>query len=996
MNKRRHWRVLLLVIAMMAILTVFASASADEIGSERTLNCATSSWSGLSKEACVLAEKTAHADIYVMKDDRITADDTFLPSGTTPSANAKSFGEEFEKIYSMISVPGKNTYFGQPYTANTSGKVLIILMDVDRDNGAVGGFNAGRFVAKSSNPVAYDDIMVFMDISDTRGYRDFNTNPTTFYTTLIHEYTHMLNYSYYISTKGSMKALWLDEGIAELAGILYSKKTSFSMLGVSMFLPNYSMIPTDAQWRTAENQSDPSYSKAHYGVAGMMLLHYYESGSSISDLVADSRAVDSKQLVATHYKSANSFDGFFKNAMLSYYVDDPKGINPNISSFGVNTHSSMDTYYIRITEGTTVSFSRNVAPYMPSYFARQYENTTQVPPSANVLIVTMTDSTSYGSATPTDFYATFMTSGGGMEYYPLNRNGETKIPYVMGNNSLRFFSISYNTSNTAATLTYRFDVDDTLPKNGINPPTNLDATVSSNGTVKLTWTAPAVSAGKVPAKSYIIYKDGVQIGTSNYTNYSDSTYKKDKLVEYQVVAVNGDLVSEFSGTLYVGRKLNAPVISGAASGLKVSLTWAQPAYDTEHPKADSYEVFIDGKSQGKTTSLSYTSGTLKANTTYTFHVIAHSNDTKNLPSDPSNSITITVVVKVNPALRLRGTVEDRDVLLEWDAPSTADGALAPTGYEVYRDGTRITTVTGTIYRDKNLERNKTYSYYVVAYNGNIKAEPSNTISMLISPVNPPLSLTASLSETNDVVLSWKAPQTGEEPDKYDIYRDDVRIATVTGTSYTDTGTYAGLEYTYYVVSRKGDDVSGPSNSVTIKIPHDYSKSSGWAKKELSDADRLKLIPPGFPDDWTLNITREEFCELIIPLYTQMTGKEPPLVANPFTDTDNEAVIRCYGLGIVNGVGDGLFMPYNSIVRQEVATILYRTLQKARTYNDYTIYDYHPFDDMDQVAEWARIPVLYMAQHDIINGMGNNLFVPRGLTTREQAVALSLRIYLTFN
>ena len=60
------------------------------------------------------------------------------------------------------------------------------------------------------------------------------------------------------------------------------------------------------------------------------------------------------------------------------------------------------------------------------------------------------------------------------------------------------------------------------------------------------------------------------------------------------------------------------------------------------------------------------------------------------------------------------------------------------------------------------------------------------------------------------------------------------------------------------------------------------------------------------------------------------------------------------------------------------------------------------DDAD-ISDYARPSVYYMAKMGIVNGIGNNTFAPRNITsqqtaegyanaTREQAIALSYRIY----
>ncbi len=66
-------------------------------------------------------------------------------------------------------------------------------------------------------------------------------------------------------------------------------------------------------------------------------------------------------------------------------------------------------------------------------------------------------------------------------------------------------------------------------------------------------------------------------------------------------------------------------------------------------------------------------------------------------------------------------VSSSEIELSWDASSDEVGVA---GYEVYRDGAQIATVTGTSYQDTGLSASTTYSYTVAAYDaaGNKSAQ----------------------------------------------------------------------------------------------------------------------------------------------------------------------------------------------------------------------------------------------------------------------------------
>ena len=103
--------------------------------------------------------------------------------------------------------------------------------------------------------------------------------------------------------------------------------------------------------------------------------------------------------------------------------------------------------------------------------------------------------------------------------------------------------------------------------------------------------------------------------------------------------------------------------------------------------------------------------------------------------------------------------------------------------------------------------------------------------------------------------------------------------------------------------------------------------SSWAKPELQLAYSYELTYPTVMNNFIKPITREEFCVIVVKLYTKLTGKTPSAGTSPFTDTTNPEIIRAYSLGIVQGTGAGRFSPSLSITRQEIATMIYRALGK---------------------------------------------------------------------
>ncbi|MEC4016719.1 glycoside hydrolase family 18 chitinase [Streptomyces sp. H27-D2] len=80
-----------------------------------------------------------------------------------------------------------------------------------------------------------------------------------------------------------------------------------------------------------------------------------------------------------------------------------------------------------------------------------------------------------------------------------------------------------------------------------------------------------------------------------------------------------------------------------------------------------------------------------------------------------------------------------------------------------------------------------------------------------SPPSAPGTPAASDIKDTSVKLSWTAATDDKGVKNYDVLRDGAKVATVTTTSYTDTGLSAGGDYSYTVKARDTADQVGPSS-----------------------------------------------------------------------------------------------------------------------------------------------------------------------------------------
>ncbi|MFF8266055.1 glycosyl hydrolase family 18 protein [Streptomyces sp. NPDC016562] len=85
-----------------------------------------------------------------------------------------------------------------------------------------------------------------------------------------------------------------------------------------------------------------------------------------------------------------------------------------------------------------------------------------------------------------------------------------------------------------------------------------------------------------------------------------------------------------------------------------------------------------------------------------------------------------------------------------------------------------------------------------------------------APPTAPGTPTASNVADTSLTLSWTAATDDKGVKNYDVYRGSAKVATVTGTSYADSGLTKGTTYTYSVTARDTADQTGPSSgSVSV-------------------------------------------------------------------------------------------------------------------------------------------------------------------------------------
>ncbi len=181
-------------------------------------------------------------------------------------------------------------------------------------------------------------------------------------------------------------------------------------------------------------------------------------------------------------------------------------------------------------------------------------------------------------------------------------------------------------------------------------------------------------------------------------------------------------------------------------------------------------------------------------------------------------------------------------------------------------------------------------------------------------------------------------------------------------------------------------------SVTV-VQASPGKVNDWAVDSVADANKAGIIPGyQYMGDYTESIARGHVAELLMNALKVYTGSEHRQEGkNPFTDGITSAVAGVYELGIMNGMGEDFFGFDEYVTREQMAKILL-TFRGVALGKDTFLSSKPeaPFNDFDQVSDWAKPYVAAAYEEGLINGHVDGRFGGKELVTWEMAITLIMR------
>lgn len=136
------------------------------------------------------------------------------------------------------------------------------------------------------------------------------------------------------------------------------------------------------------------------------------------------------------------------------------------------------------------------------------------------------------------------------------------------------------------------------------------------------------------------------------------------------------------------------------------------------------------------------------------------------------------------------------------------------------------------------------------------------------------------------------------------------------------------------------------------------------------------------------VTRAEFASILIRIAGITVEDEYDDVFTDVTENDwyFANVYAAKEAGIINGTSNTEFSPNAYITREEMATMVYRLCKsKITKTTDIT------FTDFDTISDWAASAVTSLAEAEIVNGTGDELFEPKASVTRAMSAQIASRL-----
>lgn len=336
----------------------------------------------------------------------------------------------------------------------------------------------------------------------------------------------------------------------------------------------------------------------------------------------------------------------------------------------------------------------------------------------------------------------------------------------------------------------------------------------------------------VAVAGYRVYRDGLQIATTDAPSYSDLAPRTNVAQVYTVSAY--DAAGNQSGPSDQCSVLIDTIPPSAPTDLVVSrlnsdisLTWAT---SSDNVGVSRYLIVRDGQPLDTSSSPSFVDAFAPTNVEHCYTVKA--SDAGGNVSTPSGSSCILVDTAPPEApggVSVRAYVARLDVT--WVPASDNVGVST---YRVYRDSIFVNETANLSFSDGAVSPGVTYCYEIAAQDSaqNLSSRSSPACNALdVTPPSVPSNVIGTAVSTSRIDVSWtESTDNATGVSGYSIFRDGTRVADASTASYSDPALAAGTSYCYSVTAT---DYAGSTSAPSIPV---CLKTKAWPRKFGGSSD----------------------------------------------------------------------------------------------------------------------------------------------------------------
>lgn len=190
-----------------------------------------------------------------------------------------------------------------------------------------------------------------------------------------------------------------------------------------------------------------------------------------------------------------------------------------------------------------------------------------------------------------------------------------------------------------------------------------------------------------------------------------------------------------------------------------------------------------------------------------------------------------------------------------------------------------------------------------------------------------------------------------------------------------------------------NNTNNSNNEEPVEVNFSDLSSAQWAESSIKYLAGKGIVSGRgdgkfYPNDV---MTREEFVKLVVLAFDAYDASATASFDDVSADSWSYSYIASAArLGIVTGNENNEFDPAGSITRQDMAVIMHRVYSIAGLSGAEAALD---FSDADEISGYAQEAVSVLVGANIINGMGDGTFAPKGLVTRAQASKVAYELLM---